>query len=131
MPGPANLTLVGLDGVTTAVAGPSLGIQGQAISLSSGGKANNLYAIPFSARAVLIPTGGSPSATVVIETAPLGASSWTQWGSSLVFSTGVQQTLPPNSAALGKLPTSAVYIRMRVSAINNAEINGLFDIPGG
>ena len=127
MPGTASLSLIGLDAVTTAVAGPSLGLQGQIITRDSGGKADGLYVLPFTAVCTLLPNGASPSATVIIETSPLGAASWTQWGSPLVYDKLVQQT----HRRLGKLPTSAVYVRMRVSAINNAKMNGVFDIPGG
>ncbi len=125
MPGPANLTLVAMDAITTAVAGPALGLQGQIITKDSGGLADNLYAIPFTALATLLPNGASPSATVIIETSPLGAASWTTWA-TLVFDKLVQQS----HRRLGKLPTNAVYVRMRVSAINNAKMNGVIMVPG-
>lgn len=100
-----------LDGVTTAVAGPSLGMQGNAIAL--GGSSKQVYVKPYEFNVTLVDSTTGATGTVVIETAPVGGSVWTTVA-TITFA-ALTAALFRRRQGVGKL--TAVYIRARVTAI--------------
>lgn len=102
-----------LDGVTTAVAGPSLGMQGNAIAL--GGSSKQVYVKPYEFNITLFDSTTGASGTVVLESAPIGGSVWTLIPGCTITFAALGSTLFRRRQGVGKLTT--VYIRARVTAI--------------
>lgn len=102
-----------ISGFTTAVVGPSIGIQGQYNAL--GGQTKGLWERPI--EVFIANTATSSTATVVIQTSVDGTT-WVTW-CSFAF-TSVTNTVAQNT--VGRMPPAAVYIRANVTAISGATI---------
>lgn len=98
--------------------GFSLGLQGDILALGTGGKLKQLQ--PFAIEAFcsgMADSGGNvPVGTIQWETAAEpaagGTLSFAIWGSAMVWTT----TAAPPPSFVGKLPTTAAYIRARITA---------------
>jgi hypothetical protein len=103
MSGTAAPVIILLDGATAVAAGPSIGLQGEAMAL--GGQTRQLFNYPIHVNARMI---GGTSATVVIEKSVDGIT-WTPWGTFVFTSTGIR---PEQSGMV-----NVKYIRANVTAI--------------
>lgn len=104
-------SMLALDGVTTVTAGYYLSPFGNAFAL--GGSSKQLSPLPYTLVCSLFDTTTGASGTVQIQTAPIGAGSWTTIG-TLTFA-ALGSSLVGTHKRAGKLTTQ--YIRLNVSAI--------------
>lgn len=102
-----------ISGFTTAIVGPSIGIQGQITAL--GGQTRGLWERPIEVFVKNVTP--SSTATVVIETSVDG-STWVTWDSVAFASIATDRAYN----TVGKMPNDAVYIRANVTAISGATI---------
>lgn len=114
-----SVTGANVGGGRGANAGHTIGLQGDILALGTGQKLNQLQPMPFEAfaSATADSSGVGPVGTMQWETAPEpaltgGTLAYTIWGSAMVWSA----TAAPPPSFVGKMPTTAAYIRARLTA---------------
>lgn len=103
--------MIALDGVSTVTPGYFLSPFGDAFAL--GGSSKQIYPLPYNLNCALRDTTTGATGTVLIQTAPVGAGSWTTIGTMTFSALGSGQIRSIRRE--GKL--TACYLRLNVSAI--------------
>lgn len=104
-------SMIALDGVNSVTTGIPLSPFGDAFAL--GGSSKQIYPLPYNLNCSLRDSTTGASGTVLIQTSPIGAGTWTTVGTmtfNALGSTGMR-TLRRE----GKL--TACYVRLNVSAL--------------
>lgn len=104
-------SMIALDGVTTTTTGPFLSPFGNAIALS--GSTKQIFPLPYTLVCSLTDTATGASGTVLVQTSPIGAGSWTTVGTMTYAALGT--SLVRSMKRVGKL--TSCYIRLNVSVI--------------
>lgn len=103
--------MIALDGVNSVTTGITLSPFGDAFAL--GGSSKQIYPIPYNLNCALRDTTTGATGTVLIQTSPIGAGTWTTVG-TMTFN-AVGSGLIRSIKREGKL--TACYLRLNVSAL--------------
>lgn len=108
------------DGITTVTTGPSVGIRGERIAI---GNAKNKQRYDLPVEVTVNASGAAASTATVQPQVSADGTTWVSWGSALTF------VIPANGQGYSKFPIGRLssahdYIRLNVTAISGATING-------